>query len=209
MPKQKSSASSATRKKHAKKAAGPSSEVQELPKEKKLKGKAKAKSKAEPKKKSYIPPVRPRAVQPDPLETLGIAYTIPSDLLVILRRLGKKDAVTKTRALEDFQSTWVTKAIEDTDDNGISQNLTEILPVWVCPITVASAQLSQRINPPVNSSTMSRSFFSILLAGFELWLQEYTHHCFKSLLFANKCSSSYGLLRLKTKPSLSWEAGAC
>lgn len=133
MPKQKTSASSATRKKHAKRAAGPSNEVQDMPKEKKLKGKAKAMSKAEPKKKIYIPPVRHRAVQPDPLESLGIAYLIPSDLVVILRRLGKKDAVTKTRALEELHSAWVAKAVEGRGDAGVSQNLIDILPVWVRP----------------------------------------------------------------------------
>jgi hypothetical protein len=126
---QKSSASSATRKKHAKKAAAAAGEVQEIVKEKKVKGKEMAKKKGEPKKKIYISPVKPRPIQPDPLETHGIAHTIPSELLVILRRLGKKDAVTKTRALEELQSEWVSKLAED--DSQLMEIIFTILPVWV------------------------------------------------------------------------------
>jgi E3 ubiquitin-protein ligase listerin len=130
---QKSSASSATRKKHAKKAAAVSGEVQEIQpaKEKKLKGKEKSKKKVEPRKKIYIPPVKPRPAQPDPLDALGIAYMVPSELLVILRLLGKKDAVTKVRALEELQTAWVTKAVEDEGAGDLVQTLVNIIPVWV------------------------------------------------------------------------------
>jgi len=130
---QRSSASSATRKKHAKKAAVASGEVVEnppVPKQKKPRGKEKARLKAEPKKKVYIPPVRPQAIQPDPLDTLGIAFSISSELLVILRRLGKKDTVTKIRALEELQSDWVLKA-KEADDPQLLEELTTVIPVWV------------------------------------------------------------------------------
>ena len=131
---QRSSASSATRKKHAKKAAIASGEVVEnppVPKQKKPRGKEKARLKTEPKKKVYIPPVRPQAIQPDPLDTLGIAYSISSELLVILRRLGKKDVVTKIRALEELQSDWVIR-VKETKDPQPLEEITAILPVWVC-----------------------------------------------------------------------------
>ena len=131
---QRSSASSATRKKHAKKAAIAAGDVVEnppLPKQKKPRGKEKARLKAEPKEKVYIPPVRPRAIRPDPLDTLGIAYSISSELLVVLRRLGKKDAVTKIRALEELQSDWILKA-KEVNDPQLLEEITAALPVWVC-----------------------------------------------------------------------------
>lgn len=130
---QKSSASSATRKKHAKKAAtaiGPVADDPPVPKQKKPKGKEKARLKAEPKKKVYIPPIRPRAVQPDPLDTLGIAYSISSELLVVLRKLGKKDVVTKTHALEELQSDWILKT-KESNDSQLLEEIVAVLPVWV------------------------------------------------------------------------------
>ena len=130
---QRSSASSATRKKHAKKAATAAGEVVEnpsVPKQKKPRGKEKARLKAEPRKKVYIPPVRPRAIQPDPLDTLEIAYSISSELLVVLRKLGKKDLVTKIRALEELQSSWVLNA-KETNDSHLLEEIVTVLPVWV------------------------------------------------------------------------------
>lgn len=132
---QRSSASSATRKKHAKKAAIVTGEVAEtttVPKQKKPRGKEKARLKAEPRKKVYIPPVRPQAIQPDPLDTLGIAYSISSELLVVLRKLGKKDVVTKIRALEELQSDWIMKANHMNDPQLLEEIIT-VLPVWVRP----------------------------------------------------------------------------
>jgi E3 ubiquitin-protein ligase listerin len=149
---QKSSASSATRKKHAKKAAVASGEVADdqpgVLKQKKLKGKEKARLKAEPKKKVYIPPVRPRAIRPDPLDTLGIAYSISSELLVVLRKLGKKDVVTKTLALEELQSDWILKAKEGNDPL-LLEEIIAILPVWVCiPPAEVHSLLSEQIAAP-------------------------------------------------------------
>ncbi|KAH9932237.1 uncharacterized protein B0H18DRAFT_1083328 [Fomitopsis serialis] len=128
MAKAKSSATSATRKKHARKAAAPVGQAEEpqIPKEKKASKKEK-KSK-EPRKKVYIPPVKPAPVQPDPLDTLGIAQKLPPELLVVLRRLAKKDSITKRRALEDFQTGWVDKA---RSENGLLEVIAETLPVWV------------------------------------------------------------------------------
>lgn len=132
---QRSSASSATRKKQAKKAAVAAGEVVEIPsvpRQKKPKGKEKARLKAEPRKKIYIPPARPRAIQPDPLDTLGISYSISPELHVVLRKLGKKDVVSKTRALEELESEWVLKAKEAVDSQ-LLEEITTILPVWVRP----------------------------------------------------------------------------
>ena len=131
-PKGKSSATSATRKKHARKAAvaqGPVEDPQ-VPKEKKPKGKDK-KSKKEPRKKVYIPPVKPAPVVPDPLDTLGLAQTLPADLVVVLRLLAKKDATTKRRALEDLQTAWLGRAKKGEEDEYLVYTFQEIIPVWV------------------------------------------------------------------------------
>lgn len=130
MAKGHSSASSATRKKHAKKAAQAGEPEQPaIPKEKKPKGKEKgSKRSKEPRKKVYIPPTKPVPVQPDPLDTLGIAQMIPAELLIVLRKLAKKDSVTKRRALEDFFADWVEKSRRDEE---LLETLEIVLPVWV------------------------------------------------------------------------------
>lgn len=134
-PKGKSSASSGTRKKHARKAAAAQGVVEEppMPKEKKPKGKDK-KGKKEPRKKVYIPPVKPAPVLPDPLDTLGLAQKLPAELVVVLRLLGKKDATTKRRALEDLQTAWLGRARKGEEGEYLIYTLQEIIPVWVRPL---------------------------------------------------------------------------
>ena len=157
---QRSSASSATRKKHAKKAAVAAGEVADnppVPKQKKPRGKEKAKLKAEPKKKVYIPPVRPHAIQPDPLDTLGIAYSISSELFVVLRKLGKKDVVTKVRALEELQSDWILKA-KETSDAQLLEEIATVLPVWV--------RLSNRLLRLFSHQTIAPSHSRFVLTSF-------------------------------------------
>ena len=134
MAKGKSSASSATRKKHARKAAVAHGLAEEIPiqKEKKPKGKEKgSKKNKEPRKKVYIPPSKPAPVQPDPLDTLGLAQELPPDLFVVLRKLAKKDSITKRRALEDLQTDWVEKAKSEDDESPIVKALVAAVPVWV------------------------------------------------------------------------------
>ncbi|CCM05109.1 uncharacterized protein FIBRA_07316 [Fibroporia radiculosa] len=145
MVKGKSSASSGTRKKHAKKAAAASSLPDEptVPKEKKLKGKDKRNK--EPKKKVYIPPVKPAPVQPDPLDTLGIAQRLPPELLIALRRLAKKDSITKRRALEELQAAWVDKARGENSDSIVLSYLADAVPVWLHHVPALFLHPSRRI----------------------------------------------------------------
>lgn len=124
MPKQKSSATSTTRKKHARKAAGPIADPPPQRGQKKT-GK-KGDKKGEPRVKAYIPPVKPQPIAPDPLDALGLGYVLPAELVVILRGLGKKDAVTKRRALEELK-TYIEARIAGDDDYAVR----EMLPVWV------------------------------------------------------------------------------
>jgi E3 ubiquitin-protein ligase listerin len=138
----KSSASSGTRKKHARKAAKdtPPSDAHSLPKERKPKGKDKGKGKEPPRKKAYIPPVKPQPVQQDPIDALGLAQRLPAELLVVWRGLSKKDAVTKSKALEELRAGWIDREhLLPSDNNGHRdaeglarlEALTLSLPVWV------------------------------------------------------------------------------
>ncbi|KAJ7676451.1 hypothetical protein B0H17DRAFT_1334447 [Mycena rosella] len=120
----KSSASSGTRKKHARKAAGPVEP--EAPREKKGK---KAHRSDPPRQKVYVAPVKPSAAQADPLETTGLAHRLPPALLVVLRSLAKKAPVTKVRALEELLSGWVERCAGDEDDTVLYAVL-DMLPVW-------------------------------------------------------------------------------
>ncbi|KAF9477335.1 hypothetical protein BDN70DRAFT_881303 [Pholiota conissans] len=136
----KSSASSGTRKKHAKKHAP----VDETPKEKRPKEKGRGKKK-EPRVKMYIPPVKPAPVQPDPLETTGLAHTLPADLLVVLRNISKKAQVTKTRALEELQSAWVNQCLKEGRESLLTYTLVEMLPVWLHHVSALFVNPSRRV----------------------------------------------------------------
>lgn len=69
---------------------------------------SKAQKKALPKIKQYIPPPKPPALLiPDPLDGQGLARTLPAELVVVLRRLGKKDDVTRRKGLDELREGWV------------------------------------------------------------------------------------------------------
>ncbi|KAJ2912917.1 hypothetical protein MD484_g7503, partial [Candolleomyces efflorescens] len=137
----KSSATAATRKKHAKKNAPPPEEP--VPKTKK--GKKERGKKAEPRQKIYIPPVKPPPVQPDPLETTGLAHSLPAELLIVLRSFNKKAEVTKIRALEELQTGWVDKALRDREDEVLEYTLVEMLPVWLHHVSALFFHSSRRV----------------------------------------------------------------
>lgn len=135
MPKpNKSSASSGTRKKHAKRKDGP---LNDEPNQKPKKEKGKKGSKLEPRPKVFIAPVKPAPVRPDPLETSGLAHTLSAELLVVLRNLSKKAIATKSRALLELQSGWIDKvmeirkAVSGEEDEELVYFLVQMLPVWV------------------------------------------------------------------------------
>jgi hypothetical protein len=146
MPKpNKSSASSGTRKKQAAKK-GDKSDAPNLPQGKSGGGKqlTKAEKKAlknAPRQKIYVPPPKPPAPAiPDPLDAQGLARTLPPGLVVVLRRLGKKDGVTRRKGLEEFKEHWVDVALatqservmrKEVEDQAVEDALEEALPVWV------------------------------------------------------------------------------
>ena len=81
--------------------------------------------------------VWPAPVQQDPLDTLGLAHQLPPELLVVLRKFSKKDAVTKTKALEELQAGWIDKAKKEEEGSYTSEILVLMLPVWVRPISMS------------------------------------------------------------------------
>lgn len=148
MPKpNKSSATSNTRKKqNAKKGADGKPMRQKTPKpdDPSMKGLTKAQRKAlkENRPRVFVPPPRPPVpARPDPLDAQGLARTLPAELVVILRRLGKKDAITRRKGIDELKELWVDLVAtaqksdgQDTDDeiSWKEDALTEALPVWVC-----------------------------------------------------------------------------
>jgi hypothetical protein len=146
MPKQKTSASAGTRKKHAKKAAknnagddddhdeGGARAARSQTQQGKNKKLSKAQKRALPKAKQYVPPPKPPAPPiPNPLDSQGLAAQLPAELVVVLRGLGKKDDVTRRKALEELRD-WVTTATsgEDEIDKEVKETaLLTSVPVWV------------------------------------------------------------------------------
>lgn len=168
---QKSSATSGTRKKNARKAASagtatgstsnqpPSSPFPATKPPKNTKYTKRELKEARKREKIYIPPVKPAPPQLDPLDTTGLARTLPPDLVIVLRSLGKKDVVTRTKALEEL-SKWVNEAakepsgVSEEDDAGSEKAhiVTEMLPVWVSPIIVFAASTVTHSRKATSSS---------------------------------------------------------
>ncbi|UZJ54711.1 hypothetical protein CBS101457_004031 [Exobasidium rhododendri] len=177
MPKStKSSASSATRKKKAQKAAkkggnadgaangAPASVPPAQRGQKKVKGKGK-----EPKKKIFIPPTKPKQDVIDPLDSLGLANMLPSDLVVLLRKAGKKDVVTRSRALEGLLE-WI-QAKGDEQEEDRESALVLAIPCWahLFPrLSISPNRRLRQLTGQVNSLLLSnQSFFPELLAQSE------------------------------------------
>lgn len=146
----KSSATAGTRKKNARKAAkdddedGAQKKQQHRPQRGQKKGAdgkklSKAQRRALPKTKQYIPPPKPPAPPiPDPLDGQGLARTLPADLVVVLRRLGKKDDVTRRKGLDELRDMWIAPMLEKagTEDDQVQREINaaaveSALPVWM------------------------------------------------------------------------------
>ncbi|KAG6830417.1 hypothetical protein H0H93_014034, partial [Arthromyces matolae] len=104
-----------------------------------------AQKKKEPRVKVYIPPVKPAPVQPDPLETTGLAHRLPPELLIVLRSFNKKAQVTKIRALEELQSGWIDKCKKEGEDGVLAYVLVDMLPVWLHHVPALFVHQSRRV----------------------------------------------------------------
>ncbi|CAE6527519.1 unnamed protein product [Rhizoctonia solani] len=129
----KSSATSATRKKHAKKAAAhdPSIAIAPAPKTQ-GKGKGKGKNK-EPRVKQYIPPPKYKPLVEDPIESSAIASLLPPNMVLCFKGLSKKDPVTKIKALDELGT-----MLNDWDWN-------IALPVWLWHFVSLSVHPNRRL----------------------------------------------------------------
>jgi hypothetical protein len=139
MAKGKSSASSATRKKQAAKAAKKQNRVgggddddleldetattavkslQPAQRGQKKGNKKQKKDRFAPKVKSYVPPPPPPKGQPDPVDLYLItsATQIDPELIVILRKLAKKDEATISKGLEALDQ-WIRQVIQLESDS--------------------------------------------------------------------------------------------
>jgi hypothetical protein len=177
MVKGKSSASSNTRKKHAAKKSGnpdgtdatgqPAKGQQPKQRGQKESKLSKAQRKALPKIKQYIPPPKaPAPPIPDPLDSLGLGRTLPPELVVVLRRLGKKDEVTRRKGIEEFREGWVEPVLRDqtneaTDDADLVERelkeeaLVGALPVWVSRRDNRALKLITAAASPVDVAAFS------------------------------------------------------
>jgi hypothetical protein len=131
----KSSASAGTRKKQTRKAAARNEDNQPQ-QQQSAKTKGGKKNQKELRVKMYIPPTKPQPLQRDPIDVLGLGSVLPADLLVVLRRLMKKDAVTKQKALEELQVAWIDEARKlpkshEELQGDVVETLFTALPVWV------------------------------------------------------------------------------
>ncbi|GMK59535.1 hypothetical protein CspeluHIS016_0801410 [Cutaneotrichosporon spelunceum] len=159
MGKKSSSASAGTRKKHARKAGKDEDEVstgrpqrgqKRGPDNKKL---SKKERKALAKVKQYIPPPKPPAPPiPDPLDGQGLARSLPAELVVVLRRLGKKDGVTRRKGLDEFREQWVAPLLEEGggEEAATQRDITAAaveaaLPVWLHNVASLLQSPSHRV----------------------------------------------------------------
>ena len=172
---QKSSATSGTRKKNARKA---TQAVQEsasavpppspAPKQSKPKGgknpKLSKREAREQRKKVYIPPTKPAPPVLDPLDATGLVHVLPAELVVVLRALGKKDAVTRGKAVEELAK-WVEdaireQAVRDHDRDRYEQGgekadpIVKMLPVWVCLHITSHFETTNLLSAPSCPSTL-------------------------------------------------------
>lgn len=121
MAKGKSSASSATRKKHAAKAAKGSNaddvaeaQASTKPQQPAQRGQKKVKKdRFAPKIKSYVPPPPPPRGAPDPVDLyLNGGAGVDAELVVVLRRLAKRDEATLQRGVDGLEG-WVREVVRE------------------------------------------------------------------------------------------------
>ncbi|CAE6368756.1 unnamed protein product [Rhizoctonia solani] len=138
----KSSATSATRKKHARKAVTHDPSIAIVPAAKSQgKGKGKGKNK-EPRVKQYIPPPKYKPIVDDPIESLAIASALPPNMVLCFKGLSKKDPVTKMKALDELAT-----MLND-------ESWSIALPVWFwhfVPLTVHPNRRLRESNATIHS----------------------------------------------------------
>ncbi|KAJ3917960.1 hypothetical protein F5877DRAFT_43580 [Lentinula edodes] len=94
--------------------------------------------------KSYIAPTKPQPIKPDPLDSTGLVYVLPGELVIVLKNLGKKAVKTREKALDDLESGWV-NSDKTKESSGQEQILIDMLPVWLSHLPQLLLHPSRRI----------------------------------------------------------------
>ncbi|GAA5860656.1 hypothetical protein JCM8547_005490 [Rhodosporidiobolus lusitaniae] len=168
-PKGKSSSSSATRKKHAakaaKKAGGDDEDGSSTPMNKPLqrgekKNKKEKRDRFAPKIKSYTPPPPPPKGQPDPVDLylIGQGKQPDPELVVVLRRLMKKDEATVGKGVNGLEQ-WVRethqmeqeKEAEDWEREIREEGVVDAMAVWAHHFPRLALHPSRRLRLQVHA----------------------------------------------------------
>ncbi|GAA5950000.1 hypothetical protein JCM21900_001361 [Sporobolomyces salmonicolor] len=167
MVKAKSSASSATRKKHAAKQAkknhqrGSDDDDAPPPPRPAQRGQKKQKKdRFAPKIKSYVPPPPPPKGAPDPVDVYLVQQgkQVDPELVVVLRRLAKKDEATVGKGLEGFEG-WVGEVLRREKDGEGEEwerelqrdEVVECMAVWAHHFPRLALHPSRRLRLAVHS----------------------------------------------------------
>ena len=141
----KSSATPATRKKQASKAASKYGNTPPQPLQRGQKRRSK-KEKAQQKKK-FVPPQKPPQPPPYPLDSMGLASLLPDELVMILRRAVKKDIVTRVRTMESLVA-WIDGQVPEAEAMSVSERFDALalaIPCWVYLFPRLAMSRSQRL----------------------------------------------------------------
>ncbi|KIK58369.1 hypothetical protein GYMLUDRAFT_45278 [Collybiopsis luxurians FD-317 M1] len=104
--------------------------------------------------KAYVAPTKPQPVKPDPLDSTGLAYVLPPELVIVLRNLGKKAVKTREKALDELDNSWLNRREDDQ-----VQILVDMLPVWLSHLPQLLLHASRRIR--LAAASVHRSFIGI------------------------------------------------
>ncbi|GAA5944519.1 ubiquitin-protein ligase RKR1 [Sporobolomyces koalae] len=166
MAKSKSSASSATRKKQAAKQAKKKGATEEelnpshTPQKAQRGQKKQKKDRFAPKIKSYVPPPPPPKGAPDPVDVYLISRgkQIDPELVVVLRRLAKKDEATIGKGVDAFESAVQEVLRREREQEGEDwerelkeEELLECIAVWAHHFPRLALHPSRRLRLAVHS----------------------------------------------------------
>ncbi|KAJ3784444.1 hypothetical protein GGU10DRAFT_357775 [Lentinula aff. detonsa] len=118
--------------------------------------------------KAYVAPTKPQPIRPDPLDSTGLAYVLPGELVIVLRNLGKKAVKTREKALEELDTGWV-NSDRGKGKEAQEQILMDMLPVWLSHLPQLLLHASKRIR--LATASVHRSFISIPAVSEQIKLQ--------------------------------------
>ncbi|KAJ3986996.1 hypothetical protein F5890DRAFT_1406039 [Lentinula detonsa] len=118
--------------------------------------------------KAYVAPTKPQPIRPDPLDSTGLAYVLPGELVIVLRNLGKKAVKTREKALDELDAGWV-NSDRGKGKEAQEQILMDMLPVWLSHLPQLLLHASKRIR--LATASVHRSFISIPAVSDQIKLQ--------------------------------------